>query len=470
VPRALRRLAPVLVAAAVVAVVLPTFAFLDHPASTAVPLQQVGEPVDVDPVAARDFRPDDAGLPVSSMALPDDPNLRACEAAGLTATLDLAAGRVLIEPPRATACRLPADLHVQLPTGVTVKEDVQPDVPNPPGFGGRFLQSTGVAFNTSWSGSCDALPNAGSVVGGELRIAMTVTGTPASCGTGDGALRVGPAHQTRAPGAIVPTDRAGLVVSLELPDEVDSGAAFTYRVTLGNPTDDSIALRPCPTFTSLTMGPAGGGGGPGRLPCDKLPDRLEAHTKVVLVMHASTFVGPAATTESRAEGSIRWGIAGTEDASGSLTVVQRAPKALPPVPYLAPSGTPPPKSSFRYPGASGAFPIVLDGPARVHAGDVLRYRAVFTNRTGGPVVSLEPCPPWTELMAQAPKVTDKPDIIERSGAVNCTSAPKEIRPGEQVAFEMERLIGPDTPPGAYQIYWQFGGVGASAPFDLEVIP
>jgi hypothetical protein len=106
----------------------------------------------------------------------------------------------------------------------------------------------------------------------------------------------------------------------------------------------------------------------------------------------------------------------------------------------------------------------------VRVGDTLRYRAVFTNPEGGPVVPLTPCPAWTELLAQAPKVTNRPDIVERTGAVNCAQAPAKIGPGQQIAFEMERVIGPDTPPGAYQLYWQIHNGLVSAPFDLEIVP
>jgi hypothetical protein len=251
---------------------------------------------------------------------------------------------------------------------------------------------------------------------------------------------------------------------------VASGGAFTYQVELANPTRNSISLRPCPTFVSLVLGAGGGGGGPGRLPCDDLPDRLAPGSKLVLVMHAETSIAPPTTSDVRNTGTIRWGIAGADEATASLTTVQHAPQALPPVPYLAPTGTAPAKSSFRYRSAGGAFPIIIDGPAQVRAGETLHYRAVFTNPAGGPVVPLQPCPAWTETMAQAPKVTNKPDIVERTGAVNCSKAPSEVRPGQQVAFEMARVIGPDTPPGAYQIYWQVHNGLVSAPFDLEVLP
>jgi hypothetical protein len=467
----IRRLAPALVAAAVVAVVVPTFTLLDRPSGQAVPLQRVGEPVVVNDSEAVNFQAGDAGLPASAGAFPPNPdNVGPCDPGQLTAVLDLASEQVRVEPRQNTVCLLPPDSRVELPPPVSVVLDLQTAVPNPPVFGGRLVQSGGIAFNADWSGRCDVLPSSGSLVGVGLRVPLPVTGTPPSCGAGGPMLRVGPAHAARRPGAVVPADRAGLAISLQLPTEVSSGKDFTYDVVVANPSEHTIALRPCPTFSATFRGPTGGSGGGGRLPCDRLPGRLEARTKLVLVMHVRTSNAEPTKTEIRAEGNVRWGIAGTPEATGTLSVVQHAPEQLPAVPYLAPTGQPPAKSSFRYPGGNGAFAVILAGPARVRVGDTLRYRAVFTNPEGGPVVPLTPCPAWTELLAQAPKVTNRPDIVERTGAVNCAQAPAKIGPGQQIAFEMERVIGPDTPPGAYQLYWQIHNGLVSAPFDLEIVP
>src|SRR4051794_17726522 len=175
--RTLRRLAPLFVAAAVVAAVIPTYIVLDRPSGTGGPLQQFGDPVDVDASAMGTFRPDDAGLPASSHAAME-PSVRDCDASQLVAVLDLGGEGLQVQPRQPGVCMLPADAHLELAAPVTVKQEVQPDVPNPPGFGGGFLQSTGILFNTTWSGRCEATPTDGYLVGSGLRVPVKVTGTP----------------------------------------------------------------------------------------------------------------------------------------------------------------------------------------------------------------------------------------------------------------------------------------------------
>src|SRR4051812_15499714 len=197
--RTLRRLAPLFVAAAVVAAVIPAYIVLDRSSETAVPLQQFGDAVDVDASAMGTFRPDDAGLPASSHAAME-PTVRDCDASQLVAVLDLGGEGLQVQPRQPAVCLLPADAHVELAAPVTVRQQLQPDVPNPPGFGGRFLQSNGILFNTTWSGRCDAVPTGGYLVASGLRVPVKVTGTPPTCGTGDAELLVGPAHAVSLPG------------------------------------------------------------------------------------------------------------------------------------------------------------------------------------------------------------------------------------------------------------------------------
>jgi hypothetical protein len=433
------------------------------------PLQQVGEAVPAESGPHLRFLPTDAGLPADAHFAPR-PNVPDCTDSDLTAVLDLAGERLLITPRAQQACLLPDDLRVTVPDQVTVVQDRQPAVPNPPDFGGQFVHSPGVALNARWSGPCERTPTSGTLTGTGLSLGFTTKGTPASCGAGEETLHLGPAHNSGGPGAVVPEDRADLEVTLQLPKEVRRGAPFDYRVAVANPSDHDVALRPCPTFaTSYQETGHGGGGSYGRLPCAQLPDVLHARQQIVVLMTGRTQTVEPATAESRTSAELTWQISGTDPATGRLEVVDRPPKALAPVPYLSPSGASPAPSTFRYTPGNGAFPVVIEGPASVRVGEVLRYKAVFTN-SGGPVVPLRPCPGWTELVAQAPKVTNRPKIIERSGVIDCVHAPDQVNPGEQIAFEMERVIGTDTPPGAYQVYWQIHNGMTSAPFDLEVLP
>jgi hypothetical protein len=460
-----------LAAAAVVAIAVPVAVVAQRGATAPVPLAQVGDPVPAEFGPNVRFLPTDAGLP-GAAAIRIDPRLTQCTAQQLTAVLDLAGDQLNVRTgPQGRACQLPGDLRVTLPGAVTVVREEQPEVPNPPDFSeGQFLHAAGIALNARWTGRCDALPTSGTLDGTGLTVAFPVQGTPAGCGTGDPALRVGPAHLANRPGGVVPRDRADLDVTLQLPEEVSRGAEFEYQVSLANPTGHDVSLRPCPTFATRFIGNGTGGGGYGRLPCDRLPDTLHARQKVAVLMTERTWGDQPAQADSRSEAEVTWQIAGTPKATGTLDVVDRAPKVLPPVPYLAPSGQPPAKSSFRYPAMNGPFPVVIEGPATVRVGETLRYKVVFTNPPGGPTVPLRPCPRWTELVAQAPKVTNRPKILERTGAVNCAQAPDHIGPGEQITFEMERLINADTPPGAYQLYWQIHNGMTSAPFDLDVQP
>jgi hypothetical protein len=466
-----RAWAPAFAAAAVVVlVVAPAVLVAQRGPSHPRPLEQVGGPVAVEDGPTVRFRPTDAALPAAANFGLFDPNRPDCTPDDVTAVLDLTDGALHIRPRQLQVCLLPEDLHVTVPAPVGVVRDEQPQVPNPPEFGGRFLHARGVDLNATWTGRCDEIPARGTVAGGDLTVPFTVSGSHAGCGTADPELHVGPAHQAGGPGGVVPADRADLNVSLQLPVEVASGATFQYQITLANPTGHDVALRPCPTFAVMYRSRGGGTGSMGRAPCDQLPESLHSRQQVTLLAtQLGSSAGPT-KQDSRTPGELTWQIAGAEPAHGTVDVVEAAPKIVDAVPYLAPSGEAPVKSTFRYPPVNGAFPVNLEGPATVHVGEVLRYKVVFVNPAGGPTVPLEPCPTWTEIVAQAPKVTHRPKIIERTGTINCDQAPTRVNPGEQITFEMERPIGSDTPPGAYQVYWQIHNGMTSAPFDLDVLP
>lgn len=466
--RSARGLVPAVAAAAVVAVALAAALIAQRGSATTRPIEQVAGPVPVASLGATKFRSTDAGLPAAA-SFGTDPHIAACSAGQLEASLDLGEGQILVHVRNAGVCALAADLRVTLDGPVSVVNESQPDVPNPPVFNGRFLHSVGIALNAEWSGSCDSVPREGALVAADLTVPLTVTGSPAGCGSGAQVLRVGPAHLATGPGAIVPVDRARLVVSLRLPTEVSSGGEFEYQVIIANPTQSAVSLRPCPTFATSFNSAGAGFGGYGRIPCEQLPQQLNGREQVALLMTGTTQTAEPVRSDSRTTAELVWQIAGTEKATGSLEVVQRAPRILPPVPYLAPTGEATAKSSYRYPAGNGTFPVIIEGPATARVGETLHYKVVFTNPDGGPTVPLRPCPAWTELMAQAPKVTNRPKIVERTGALNCAQAPDHVAPGEQIVFEMERLIGPDTPPGAYQMYWQIHNGMTSAPFDVDVV-
>lgn len=468
--RAWRKLVPLAAAAAAVAVVVPVV-LADGAAQDAdEPVTPVGAPVrmTLSPMQDR-FRSADAGLPRGPVA---NLRLRPCRTSAVQGSLDLAAGLLNIGVRRGEmACGLPDQVDVDLGSEVAVEHDVQPKVPNPPDFGGRMLDASGVLLSARWSGTCARVPDQASLTGLDGgAVPLKVTGTPETCGDGRSALTLGPAHRPGMPGAVVPADRAGLDVDVEVPEELKDGETFEYTVTLANPTDGVIALRPCPTYSINILVVRGTGTGDnGRLPCEVLPNELPGGRSFQVVGQATLPSG--AVGEGSAEGPLRltWQIAGPKEATATAVVTGTDPVALPDVPYLAPNGAVPAQSSFRY-QSSGTFPVLIEAATRVRAGEVLRYRAVLTNPGGASAIPMRPCPPWTETFVVAPQVNPNPRPLIRKGVANCAKAPEQIEPGEQVAFLMELTIPPDAAPGPYQLFWQMHRGLASGPFDLLVTP
>lgn len=459
--RARTWLAPALAAAACVAIVAAAAGVATHRGSDAPAFADLGPPVPVDLQAVP--REDDAGLPTVGPTLPAPP----CTPEDVRARFE---GSGLLVSGTGRSCRLPEGLTPLGGTELRVTQRVQPDVPNPPQFGGRGLFSQGITSAAAWTGAC---PEAGAVLlmaPGWRGTRVPVTGRPSGCGgTADPALALGPAHRSGVPGGSVTADRAGLQLTLTAPERTIAGGRLDFALAVRNPTSTPIALRPCPTFVfDLHADQGGWGSGIGRFPCDRLPELLRPQTELTLgfgqqlpTPTAGQAGGPASLTLT---------IAGARTATTTLEIAPAVITERVTIPYAAPSPGYRPPFVRGVGSRSGAFPIQITAPTSVRAGDVLRYRAVLT-LPPDEGLSLSPCPGWRESFYPAPSTgaaKSAAGSVARTGPVTCSQAPAALKAGSEVTFEMELSIPADTQPGPYQVVWQLLNGLNSAPFDFTV--
>ena len=129
-----------------------------------------------------------------------------------------------------------------------------PATPQPPQMPSRYVSpERDVVVPVALTGS-NCIPSSfGSVLGlGPSFIGINFEGDKLPCDPGkprsDGTLTLALPRTEGTPAALLPVDRNGLRVTLELPDDAIPGEPLRYLVRLANPTAFPISLNPCPAY------------------------------------------------------------------------------------------------------------------------------------------------------------------------------------------------------------------------------
>lgn len=215
-----------------------------------------------------------------------------------------------------------------------------PAAPQPPQMPSRYVSpERDVVVPVALSGSNCVRSSAGSVLGlGPSFIGINFEGDKLPCDPAmppsDGTLALAPPRTEGTPAALLPADRKGLRVTLELPEEAIPGKPLRYLVRVANPTTSPISLNPCPAYQTVfgwsDTESTSTFSGTGRLNCDAAPDALTAGEELVFEM-IQTKWQPSSATRKPVKLAIRWGIAGPEAASGALpfaTAADSSPRTV----------------------------------------------------------------------------------------------------------------------------------------------
>jgi hypothetical protein len=257
-----------------------------------------------------------------------------CTATGLSARLDLGAGRLLLTwtapAGHKTVCRLGDDdptltlLDANGAETARASNLVQPAVVNPPERRQRYVDQRNALQTTfSWASSCGAAPTRAQLSGLTAdALPVAVAGAMPPC-RGENEQ---PVLGLLGGSAIVPADRSGLRVSLEVPSGLSAGAAVTFVGRIENPTSAAISLRPCPTYLleqratyADEYGPRGtSGGDTRRVPCDALPDTVPPGAALRFDVPGRIDVSP--DLRGRHPADLRFGISGAEAWAATVDV------------------------------------------------------------------------------------------------------------------------------------------------------
>lgn len=108
-----------------------------------------------------------------------------------------------------------------------------------------------------------------------------------------------------------------------------------------------------------------------------------------------------------------------------------------------------------------ALSVALELPRTARIDEVMRYRAVITNRSDGDL-ALDPCPAYAESLSRPNSGLSE---LLAGHALNCADAPDRIAARDSVVFELETVIrraehmSAPVEPGRHRFTWNFTDVG-----------
>lgn len=306
-------------------------------------------------------------------------------------------------------------------------------------------------------------------------IAAAAGGEPERVQPGDTAPPppvLGPPDPSPPQGPPPPAERAQLEVSVELPPSATVDELTSYTAVLQNPTDVEIALRPCPTYRMEF----GGQAVIGRLPCDKLPDAMDAGQTLRIDLAATMGFWDGPDTTDRDIG-VTWAIGGPPAARGRLT--------LKPIPLgepvdVAPFSNEPAPPGEPVDGVVGLqhhmrpewnlTPTIITAPSTVRAGETFRYTVRLVNVSPRDPVHLRPCRGFTQWLQRPLRPAGEQvafldwsferheitSLQSQEYMINCSALPQELPARRWVQLEMQMQVPADYAPGPASLAWKVG--------------
>jgi hypothetical protein len=272
---------------------------------------------------------------------------------------------------------------------------------------------------------------------------------------------------------VPPPGRERLVVTLDAPAEAPVEELTTYTVTLSNPSDQPVPLRPCPAYRFEH----GWQQSTGRLPCDRLPNSLEPGQQVEIRLAAQFGFWDGPETPRGLPADLAWAIAGPP-AARAKTVITHPP--LPEPLVTAPFAALPAPPGEPLPGPEGLrlkawrnsqlAAAIVEVPASVKAGQTLRYTVRLFNNSADTAWPLAPCRGFTQWLQRPARPAgeqvawldwsfetgEAQSVHSTEHGLNCDSLPTEIPPRQSVHLQMELPVPADYPTGPASLAWKVG--------------